>query len=250
VQLYTVRDLLDADRDGTLRSVAEIGYREVELAGSAGTTVREISAALKRYKLDAPSMHASYDRLREDFGSVVEEALTLGAHFLVCPSVEAGERETAEDWKRVCRRLNEIGEAARRQDLTLAYHNHDFEFIPFREGVTPFDLMMSETDARDVKLELDVYWLAKAGLDPARSLENARGRVQLVHLKDLAGDGSTAELGRGVLDMERIIRSALPVGVKHLFVEQDESSDPRGSIATSFQFLQRLPPDVRPQTRP
>jgi sugar phosphate isomerase/epimerase len=250
VQLYTVRDLLDADVNGTLRSVAEIGYREVELAGSAGTTVREMSAALKRYRLDAPSMHASYDRLHGEFGAVVEEALTLGAHFLVCPSVDAGERATADDWKRVCRRLNEIGGAARKHGLTLAYHNHDFEFVPFKDGVTPFDLMMTEIDARDVKLELDVYWLAKAGLDPVRSLEGARGRVELVHLKDLAADGSTAELGQGVLDIGRIIRTALLAGAKHLFVEQDESADPLGSVHTSFQFLERLPPDVRPQSRP
>jgi len=79
--------------EGTLKSVADIGYREVELAGLAGATAHAMQASLKRYKLDAPSIHASYDRLRLDFESVLEEARTLGAGFLVCPSVDAGERE-------------------------------------------------------------------------------------------------------------------------------------------------------------
>ena len=249
LQLYTIRDLLSADREGTLKNVADIGYREVELAGLAGATARAMQASLKRYKLDAPSIHASYDRLRGDFDSILEEARTLGAGFLVCPWVDAGARETADDWKRVCQTLNRIGRAVRNHGLVLAYHNHDFEFVPFDDGTTPFHLMMTETDPRDVKLELDVYWVAKAGLDPVQYLTSGQDRILLVHLKDLAADGSTVELGRGVLDTERIIRAALLAGVKHLFVEQDSSADPLGSVRTSFRFLERLPADVRPQSR-
>ena len=247
MQLWTVRDPLDADLNGTLRRLAEIGYQEVEPAGAAGTTVREMAAALKRHNLAAPALHASYERLRADFRSVLDEASLLGARFLVCPWVDPGDRATAGDWRRVCQTLNGIGAAMRQHGFTLAYHHHDFEFVPFKEGITPFDLMMTETDARDLKLELDVYWLARSGLDPVRSLERAHDRVQLVHLKDLAADGSTTELGRGVLDFERIIRAARRLGVKHLFVEQDSSTDPLASVATSFRFLEGLSPDVRPQ---
>ena len=90
-------------------------------------------------------MHASYDRLRKDFASVLEEAGLLGARFLVCPSVDASERRTADDWKRVCRTLNGIGRIARSHGLVLAYHNHDFEFVPFGDGPTPFHLLATET---------------------------------------------------------------------------------------------------------
>ena len=138
LQLYTVRDALRADREGTLKSVADIGYREVELAGLPGITAQAMQASLQRYGLDAPSMHASYDRLREDFASVLEEARLLGARFLVCPSVDASERRTADDWKRVCRTLNSIGRIARSHGLVLAYHNHDFEFVPFGDGPLRF----------------------------------------------------------------------------------------------------------------
>jgi sugar phosphate isomerase/epimerase len=250
LQLFTVRDLLRADMDGTLRSVAEIGYRSVETAGLPGATARAVRATLQRYGLDVPAMHADHERLRGDLDSVLEDAQTLGATFVVCPSIGAGDRATIADWKRVCRTLGSIGQAARRRGLKLAYHNHDFEFVPFENGMTPFDLIMAETDPRDVKLELDVYWVAKAGRDPLRCLKDGEGRVALVHLKDLATDGSTAELGAGTLDIEQIIRSALAAGAQHLFVEQDSSADPLASIGISFRFLERLPPEVRPQSRP
>jgi sugar phosphate isomerase/epimerase len=246
LQLYTVRDALAADLEGTLRRVADIGYREVELAGLPGVSAQAMQAALKRYGLAVPSMHAGYDNLRGDFASVLEEARILGAGFLACPSIDAGQRATADDWKRVCQTLNRIGRTARDHGLVLAYHNHDFEFAPFNDGTIPFHVMLKEADPRDVKLELDVYWIAKAGRDPLQYLKAGEDRVALMHLKDLGPDGSTVELGRGVLEMERIIRAALAAGVKHLFVEQDDSANPLASIATSYRFLQRLPAEVRP----
>jgi sugar phosphate isomerase/epimerase len=250
LQLYTVRDALGSDLEGTLRHIADVGYREVELAGLPGVTAQAMRASLQRYGLDAPSMHTSYDRLRGDLPAVLAEARALGANHLVCPSVDAGQRTTAGDWKRVCRTLGMIGRAAHGRGLVLAYHNHDFEFVPFDDGTTPFRLLMTETDPREVKLELDVYWVAKAGQDPLQYLKNGRDRIQLVHLKDLARDGSTAEIGGGVLDFEQIIRTALLNGAKHLFVEQDSSPDPLASIVASVRFLERLPADVRPQPRP
>lgn len=249
LQLYTVRDALAADVEDTLRRVADIGYREVELAGLPGVTARSMHGSLQRYGLQAPSMHAGYDRLRGDFAAVAEEARALGATCLVCPSVDAGERRTADDWKQVCRTLDRIGRTARGQGFVLAYHNHDYEFVPFVDGSTPFRLLAAETDPHDVKLELDVYWVAKAGQDPVQYLKDGRDRIALVHFKDLGADGTTVEVGSGVLPMERIVRTALLSGVRHLFVEQDDSTDPFASVAKSFQFLDRLPADVRPRSR-
>ena len=246
LQLYTVRDLLRADMNGTLRSIAEIGYREVELAGFAAGSARLMQERLKHYRLNAPSMHTSYGRLRGDFDAVLEDARSLEATFIVCPWIDAEQRQTADDWKAVCQTLNTVGKVARGHGLSLAYHNHDVEFVPFAAGTTPFDLMLRQTDPRDVKVELDIYWAAKAGIDPVRCLKENAGRIALVHLKDMAADGAITELGAGVLPMEQIIRSALSVGVAHLFVEQDDPPDPLRSIGTSLHFLKRLPPDARP----
>jgi len=247
LQLYTVRNLLGADMTGALRSVAEIGYREVELAGFARGEAGVVHERLKQHELSVPSMHASYGRLYADFDEVLEEAHLLGASFIVCPWIDVEQRRTADDWMGVCRTLIKRAKAARSHGITLAYHNHDFEFTPFASGATPFDLMVRETDAGDVKIELDVYWAARAGRDPVRCLEENQDRIVLVHLKDMAADGSIADLGAGVLPVEQIIRAALSDSVKHLFVEHDDPPDPLRSIAASLQFLKRLPADVRPQ---
>jgi sugar phosphate isomerase/epimerase len=247
LQLYTVRDRLAADLPGTLRLVAEAGYREVELFGPVSPVVRTMAENLRRHRLSAPAMHAGYEELRDDPGTVAADARILGAGFVVCPSIDAELRRTPDDWKRVCRSLAASGRALRERGLTLAYHNHDFEFVPFADGTTPFGLMTTATDPRDLKLELDVYWVAKAGLDPVRTLEERRDRIVLLHLKDLGADGATVELGAGRLDFPAIVRTALAGGVRHLFVEQDDSADPLRSIATSLAFLRRLPADIRPR---
>jgi sugar phosphate isomerase/epimerase len=247
LQLWTVRDQLSADRDGTLRTVADMDYRTVEVAGLPGVTVRDMQASLQRFGLKAPSMHTGYEELGRDLDAVIADARMLGAECLVCPSIDADKRVTSDDWKRVCESLGKAGRALRNHGLALADHNHDFEFVPLSDRSILFDLMLKETDPREVKLELDVYWLAKAGRDPVQSLKDNQERVLLVHLKDLSAEGETVELGAGVLPMEQIIRTVLSVGVKHLFVEQDNSPDPIMSVRTSFRFLERLPRDVRPQ---
>lgn len=246
LQLYTVRDRLAADLAGTLRLVAEIGYREVELFGPVNPVVRTMAENLRRCGLAAPALHAGYEELRDQLDTVVANARALGASFAVCPSIDAELRRTPHDWRKVCSTLAASGRTLRERGITLAYHNHDFEFVPFADGTTPFGLMMAETDPRDLKLELDVYWAAKAGLDPVRTLEERRDRVVLLHLKDIGSDGATVELGAGRLDFPAINRTALAGGVRHLFVEQDDSADPLQSIATSLRFLQRLPADIRP----
>lgn len=246
VQLYTVRDVLHRDLPETLRRVAEIGYREVELFGPVNPVVRTMAENLRRYGLAAPALHAGYEELRDQLDTVVANARALGASFAVCPSIDAELRRTPHDWRKVCRTLAASGRALRERGISLAYHNHEFEFVPFVDGTTPFGLMMAETDPRDLKLELDVYWAAKAGLDPVRTLEERRDRVVLLHLKDIGTDSATVELGAGRLDFPAIIRTALAGGIRHLFVEQDDSADPLQSIATSLRFLQRLPADIRP----
>ena len=109
LQLFTVRDPLAADPEGTLRRVADTGYREVELAGLAGMTAPAFQERLKRRGLAVPSIHAGYDSLRGDLDGVLREARTFGASFVVCPSVDAQDRRTADDWKRVCRTLARAG---------------------------------------------------------------------------------------------------------------------------------------------
>jgi sugar phosphate isomerase/epimerase len=240
LQLFTVRDLLASDFEGTLRKIAALGYREVEFAGILGDDVRRTRDLLRGLDLAAPSLHADYTSLRSRPEKSFETAQLLEARFVVCPWLEPRERQTADDWKRICDTLNTTGERAARAGLVLAYHNHDFEFADLAAGIRPYDLLLSRTDERFVKLELDVYWATKGGADPAPLLRAHPSRFRLVHLKDMAGDGSFTEIGNGTLDFADIIDAALQSGVAHFFVEQDIAPDPLRSIGTSIAYLRRL----------
>jgi sugar phosphate isomerase/epimerase len=240
LQLFTVRDLLRSDFAGTLRKVAVLGYREVEFAGILGDDLTRTRDLLRDLDLAAPSLHAGYASLKSNPEKSFETARSLEARFVVCPWLDPSERQTADDWKRICDSLNAIGERAARAGLVLAYHNHDFEFVDLAAGVRPYDLLLSRTDERFVKFELDVYWATKGKADPAPLLRAHPSRFRLVHLKDMAADGSFTEIGNGTLDFADIIDAALQSGVEHFFVEQDVAPDPLRSIGASIAYLRRL----------
>jgi sugar phosphate isomerase/epimerase len=237
LQLYTVRDLLRADFEGTLRAVARLGYQEVEFAGVLGPNLKQTRTLLRQFGLGAPSLHIDYNSLRKNAGASFETATALAAKFVVCPSLDQSERQTADDWKRACENLNSIGELAMHWGLTFAYHNHDFEFLRPPDGVRPFDLLLAHTNDRFVKFELDVYWAKKGGVDPVAYLRAYKSRFRLVHLKDMAIDGSITEVGTGTIDFGEIIAASIAGGVRHFFVEHDNPSDPIQSIKTSIAYL-------------
>ena len=239
LQLYTVRALLQADFEGTLTNIAQLGYREVEFAGMLGPDVQQTRKLLERLNLAAPSLHSDYPTLRQNPKLAFDTAMAVGASFVVCPWLDQPERQTVDDLKRVCDNLNSIGEQALRSGLTLAYHNHDFEFASLADGITPFDVLLSRTDERYVKFELDVYWAKKGNVDPAGLLNAHASRFYLVHLKDMAPDGSFTEVGSGVLNFADIMAALSAGRVRHSFVEQDVSPDPMQSIETSIAYLRR-----------
>jgi sugar phosphate isomerase/epimerase len=239
LQLYTVRDLLKADFEGTLRKVALLGYREVEFAGILGSNLKRTRALLKSLEIAAPSLHIDYAELRDRPHAAFDTALALDARFVVCPWLDPPERGTSSDLARVCERLNSIGEMARHSGLTLAYHNHDVEFSNVCDAVRPYDLLLGRTDERFVKFELDVYWATMGGMDPAALLRAHPSRFRLVHLKDMAKNGSFTEIGNGTLHFGDIIDAALQSGVQHFFVEQDISPDPLASIKSSMTYLRQ-----------
>ena len=239
LQLYTVRTLLERDFEGTLARVAALGYREVEFAGFYGPSIRETLAMLKRCSLAAPSGHVGFAALDGDLPNALRAAKELGQSFVICPSVDERLRKNLDDWKRLSQRFNEIGEQCQKVGLSFAYHNHDFEFRPVG-GQIPYDVMLAETDAGLVKMEMDLYWAVKARADPVAYFERHPGRFKLLHLKDMGRDGSIADVGKGTIDFKRILAHAAPAGVIHCFVEHDEPSDPMQSIETSLRYVQQL----------
>jgi sugar phosphate isomerase/epimerase len=240
LQLYTVRRLLERDYEGTLARVAALGIRELEFAGlHPSPSAVETVAMLKRHGLSAPSGHAEFETLARDPGAELQKAGELGQRFVVCPSIDEPRRRTLDDWTRIARDFNRVGEQARRAGLVFAYHNHDFEFRPIA-GRIPYDLLLAETDPALVKLEMDVYWMARAGRDPLAYFRKYPGRFPLVHLKDMGAGGSIVDVGSGTVDFARLLAEAKLAGIAHAFIEHDDPADPMRSVETSLRYLWRL----------
>lgn len=260
VQLYTLRERMQQDFAGTLEQVAAIGYREVEFAGYFDRRPEQVRALLERLNLTAPSTHIGLDALRNDLDGQLETARTIGHRYVTVPAIMEAftGTMTPDAWSRYAAEFNRIGAACRDKGLTLAYHNHHFEFVPAREGRTGFDVLLAETDPDLVVFELDLMWATLAGHDPVTLFERYPGRFVMWHVKDLksietaraaAGRGMEgfrtilglmADVGAGEIDFARIFARAEQAGVRHLFVEHDAPQDALASITNSFRHVQAL----------
>jgi sugar phosphate isomerase/epimerase len=241
LQLYTVRDALARDFEGTIASVAGIGYREVEFAGYYGRKPEAIAALLDRHGLSAPAAHVPLDALRNQWRATVEAAHVIEHDYIVLPWLEEKDRRTIADYERLADFMNQLGRSAREADLRLAYHNHDFEFAPLA-GRIPFDVLLERTDPEVVSFEMDLYWITKAGHDPLTYFDRFPGRFRLVHVKDSAGAPAhrMTEVGGGSIDFRRIFAKRKQACIEHAFVEHDQPSDAVASIRKSYEYLSKL----------
>ncbi len=242
LQLYTVRKNMERDFEGTLRRIAALGIKEVEFAGYFNQSPEQIKKLLKTLKLAAPSAHVSTETLRKNLSQTIEDAKIIGHKYLVLGYLPEEERKSLDDYKKLVELLNRAGEQCRKENLQLAYHNHDFEFKK-TEDKTPYDLILAETDARTVKMELDLYWITKAGLNPITYFEKYPGRFHLVHVKDMDDSPKQffTELGRGVINFREMFSKSAEAGIRHYFIEQDETlREPLESVKISLKYLQVL----------
>ena len=246
VQLYTVRELLKNDFEGTLHQVARIGFKEVEFA-TYFSDLDKLNPPAKRVReiLDgdgvaAPSGHVPYATLSpENWPRVLEAAAILGHKYIVNPSIDRDLAKQADGWKRAAETFNRAGQEASRSGIQLAYHNHTEEFKPL-EGKLPYDILLSESDPKLVKMEMDLGWAHMGGANPLEYFAKYPGRFPLVHVKDFDKDGTMTEVGKGVIDWKGIFAKADLAGIKHYFVEHDEPKTPMESIQVSYGYLQQL----------
>ncbi|SIT07884.1 sugar phosphate isomerase/epimerase family protein [Alicyclobacillus vulcanalis] len=233
LQMYTLRKPLEEDFDGTLRRVAEIGFRLIELHHYGPYTAPALRSRLDEMGLRAISAHVPLHRLESELDQVVDEAHALGLEYVVCPWLPV---ERRQDYAALADLLESASERVRAAGLGFSYHNHDFEFAAY-EGQTALDWLL--TRLPDLGLELDVYWAHHAGFDPVDLMRRYRGRLDLLHAKDAAPDGQFAAVGTGVLPWDAIFQASSEAGVRYVIVEQDVCpGDPFEAIATSLQFLQ------------
>ncbi len=241
VQLYTVREGMAQDVEGTLAKVAEIGYREVEFAGYFHRAPKAVRAALDAAGLAAPSAHIGFDALGEPWRKTLDDALVVGHRYLVVPWIPEEQRRTLDGYRRVGEVFNRAGEEARKAGVQFAYHNHSYEF-PILEGRVPYDVLLQASDPQNVQLELDLYWLMSAGGDPLAYFARWPGRFPMVHVKDMDGtpQHGMVDVGSGVIDWKRLFARRAAAGIRHFFVEHDEPASPFDSIRASYTYLRQL----------
>lgn len=252
--LYTLRDQMAKDPRGTLARIADLGYTAVEAAGYENGTFYGMEPVEFRQLLDSLglvplSTHMSgitlenADRQIADskaagFANLVIPIPPMG-HFTYSPEAGmgmSGEVEVVADI------IDQIGKKAKAEGIQLLYHNHDFEFRPNDKGVIPMDYFIEHTDSEAVKFQLDLFWIIKAGKDPADYFAKAPGRFVAWHVKDMDSLGRFAPVGTGTIDFKRIVGMKEQSGLQFYFVEQDATfgQDPFEAVATSLSNLDGL----------
>ncbi len=259
LQLYTVRDLMKKDFDGTIAKVAQIGYKEVEFAGYYDRSPQAVRAILEKDGLTSPSTHVGYDIVEKKWSEALDAAHTIGHTFVVCPWIDAKQRKTPDGWKRAAELFNHAGEAAQKAGIQFAYHNHAFEFEPSEAlgGKLPYDFLLAETDPNLVKMEMDLCWITVGGQDPVKYFDRYPGRFPLVHVKDWTTKGPggndyggatgaskkpghMTDVGQGEIDFKRIFAQSGKAGIQHYFVENDEPKSAFEDIKISYDYLAKL----------
>ncbi len=242
MQLYTVRDLMKRDFEGTLARVAAIGYQEVEFAGYFDHPPQTIRAALDRNGLAGISAHMEYASLGAPWPKVLEAAQVIGQSYIVCPWIEEEQRKEPDGWKRAAEAFNRAGEASLKAGIQFGYHNHDFEFHPEKSlgGKLPYDVLLAETDPHLVKMQMDLCWITEGGQDPLAYFDRYPGRFPMVHVKDMTKAHKMTEVGSGAIDWKRIFAQSEKAGIRHYFVEHDQPKDPFESLRISHDYLKKL----------
>ncbi|MGB8734316.1 MAG: TIM barrel protein [Candidatus Sulfotelmatobacter sp.] len=248
LQLYSVRDVLPKDYDGTLHQLAALGYREVEAAGFFGHTPAEVKQSMDRAGLHCVSAHYPLSQLLPKVDETIQFGKDLGLSYIVCASPmlkdpshvkdpgsrAARESMTLDDWRWNADQFNYIGEKVNAAGMRFAYHNHTPEFRS-ENGVVFYDELLRQTDPAKVTFELDCGWAVVAGQKPAEILSRNPTRFSMLHVKDFkmtptstpSDHPPSTEMGHGNIDYRPIFEAAKKADIKHAFVEQEEFDMPQ-----------------------
>jgi sugar phosphate isomerase/epimerase len=248
VQLYTVREAVAKNLEGALEQLAGLGYKSIELYGYNGTffgkSLSEFKTILANTGIKVLSSHhttgiatKSKGTLSDGWDKAIEDIHALGAEYMVCAYLMPNER-TPEIYKSLPAMFEKAATATKAAGIQFAYHNHDFEFEKLDDTLV-YDFLIKNTSADLVKMEMDLYWISKAGYDPVQYFDKYPGRFHMWHVKDMeAGTKAITEVGNGTIDFDRIFAARKKAGLKYWFVEQDTSKiDKFESLKISRDYL-------------
>lgn len=254
LQLYSLRDIIKQDVQGTLKQVAQIGYKSVETYSYADGKIFDIPFAdfvkmCKDLDLKITSGHYSTGfnatttgNLRNGWEKAVSDAKEAGQEYVVVPYLDKDERQTIDDYKKICEIMNKGAEVCKQYGLRMGYHNHEFEFQKIGEEI-PYDVMLAELDPKLIGMELDIYWIVYAGYKPLDYFSKYPSRFELWHVKDMEKENrdNNANVGTGSIDFVELFKHAKHAGLKHYFIEQEDYPvSPMESIKVSYDNLNKM----------
>ena len=250
MEAYTYRESFKKDVAATLDSIKALGITELESGPNPnGLTPEAFRKMLDERGLTCPVIGAGYEDIVKDPAEVARKAKVLGAKYVMVAWIPHKKEFTLEDDKKAAADFNRVGKVLQEQGITFCYHNHGYEFQPYKNG-TLFDYLAENTDPRYVSFEMDMLWAFHGGQDPVKLLNKYGNRWKLMHLKDLrkgvkgdlTGNTSTENdvvLGTGQLDVPSILKAAKKVGIKHYFIE-DESPRWSKQVPQTMAYLKSL----------
>ena len=255
LQLYSVRDLLPKDYEGTLRQIAALGYTEVEAAGFYQHSAKDVKSAMQTAGLRCVSAHYPSAEMHARLDEIIAFHNELGAKYIICssPGHKAGgdphEPLDINDWRWNADEFNKMGAKVKAAGLQFGYHNHIAEFHK-QDNLVPYDELIRLTDPALVTFEMDCGWVTVGGGDPVDYLQKHATRISMLHVKDfqrsdqppsLAAPPKSAELGRGTADYKKIFHAANKANIKHYFVEQEEfDMPPFEALKIDADYMKKL----------
>ena len=264
LQLYNVRNELRSDFDGTLKQVAETGYKYVELAMATvfGKTASQFKASLDKAGLSAVSAHVPIGDMIKDPDRVIDFHLETGCKFIAIPFLSDEDRSTGPNYEATKKEIAKLGEIVNKKGAVLLYHNHEFEFADYK-GKYALDDLYDSVPANLLQTEIDVCWAKVGGVDPAEYILKYKGRAPVVHLKDFElPKGETVKaayeligearkggvfpfraVGYGCQDIPGVLKAAEAAGAQWVVVEQDLPSPgktPMECAKDSLDYLKKL----------
>lgn len=238
IQLYTLRDLVAEDMQGTLSKIGSLGYSEVEFAGYFDHPLGSIKQWLTDSGLSAPSAHIRHTDFKDNFDAVLEIAAELGHKYLFLSWLPPEDRNAAR-YAVIAEMLNRNGEKAKAAGVQLGYHNHEFEFESLG-STNGYAILNENTDADLVKFELDIFWAKVAEVDIRQLVAAQPGRFPCVHVKDRGPDGSMVDVGDGNIDYAALYPALKEAGVQHFFIEHDSTPNPLKTAERSIKAFSRM----------
>jgi len=254
LQMYTLRNHTRTPEDfkATLKRVAEIGLKNVQITPPGFQSVEETAQLIKDNGLKADSVYRPTGSILDDMEQIKRHAELLGTDVLRTNSIPKELRSNADGYRQFAKQMNAEGRACKAAGLRYIYHFHAFEWINFGD-VRGIDIMLNETDPDAVMFQPDVFWITNAGAEPSAALKLFKGRAFYIHVKDYAirkleKEGQIedvpynyAPVGTGNLNWPGIIAAADEIGIESFVIEQDIcSGDAFEAVKVSFDNLNKM----------